>query len=284
MKYNTIYLVCILSIFAKIGLAQSFVSTIPFSEEINWKNVEIKNQEDLKSTFLTQIKDFDRLVKENYCTKKELLNYLHVVDFNGDSFFDIIYEGPSGAEPNMIVIYLNSENGFKEIFNDWQGISKIEMHEGKFSGLYIDDPGCCGDPGAFMKYYSISYQGSTPKFIQIIESRYFNGCNSVLPKKSFDKPIKFRVNNDNYNLRFAPEVNDKYGHCWDEMKGNIIGVINKSEIGYALDEITDSKGKTWWFVAFPPKTNFSFLEYGEYEDESYWELGWISSSFVTKIK
>ena len=161
---------------------------------------------------------------------------------------------------------------------------KTESNNGKISGIYIDESACCGDPISTLKYYQINYKNTVPTFNKVIESRYFSEYNNSLPKKQFDKPIKFRIDNENYSLRYAPEINDTSASSWNDLKGNVIGVIRKNEIGYALGKATDSTGRVWWFSAFAPNTKFSSLFNSESEDNNYWKLGWISSKYVTEIE
>ena len=256
---------------------------IQFLNEFNWKDYELIDI-DTKKEFLSRTNEFNEFLEYGLYTKQSILNDLHTIDLNGDGKSDIVFDGLSGGEPRRIAIYINETDDFTKVFDDFQKILKLKFQDNKLSHIWIENRGCCGDPMVELKTYNVLYDNKLPQFEKIIQSRYFSDCSSRLPEKKFDKIIKFEVQNDTYNIRFAPEINNSNDDCCDQITGNIIGSLKKGQIGYSLGESIDETGRIWWFSAFPPETEIEdsfFYKHGILED---WALGWISSRFVKTIE
>jgi hypothetical protein len=116
--------------------------------------------------------------------------------------------------------------------------------------------------------------------------QYLNNNIEQYPSTYFEKLIKFEVLNDNYNIRFAPVIDDttEVWYCGEPQNGNSMGKIKSGSIGYALAEKVDSSGRVWWFVALEPDSEIidSLYYDNDIRSDSY-RLGWISSRFVKMI-
>lgn len=266
-----------------IVFGQNKPEEIHFLNEFNWKEYELVDIS-TKKEFLSRTNEFNEFFKSGLYTKHSILNDLHTTDLNGNGRNDIVFDGLSGGEPRRIAIYINEKDGFTKVFDDFQKILKLKFQDNKLSQIWIENRGCCGDPIVELKTYNVSYDNTLPRFEKVIQSRYFSDCSSKLPEKKFDKPKKIEVQNDSYNIRFAPEINNSSDYCWDQITGNIIGSLRKGQIGFSLGESIDDTGRIWWFSAFPPETEIEdcfFYQHGILED---WALGWISSRFVKIIE
>ena len=252
---------------------------IQFISEFEWENFELADMK-TKIDFLSKAKEFNNLIENGLYTRESLLNDLHVIDLNGDGQNDIVFDGLSGGEPNRIAIFINERATFLKVFDDYQKILKIEFQSDKLNQIWIENRGCCGDPMVQLKSYKVSYDNSVPKFEKIIQSRFFNDCSAIRPKEKFEVVIKFEVMNDNYNIRFSPEINNENEYCWDQITGNILGSLTKGQKGFALGEYLDETGRIWWFSAFPPDTNIENSFYYNHGISEDWALGWISSRYV----
>ena len=261
----------------------------PLTNEFNWEDVEKQNQE-FKADFIKNLPE--ELGPCEECGHFSYLeNDLHIIDFNGDGLDDIIYNGYLG-EPMYIIIYINTGKSFTKIFTGTQQIHRIVIEDGKVRRLYIRDGGCCSVLIGVNKIYSVDYSDTLPKINYVSSMEYvdFRGHNyqiEVYPSHYFDKPIKFEILNDRYNIRFAPEIDDSTEtmYCEDTVvNGNSLGKLKSGSIGYALAESVDSTGRIWWFVAMEPSGTYETIYHKlTYNKFGFYKLGWISSRFVKEI-
>lgn len=234
---------------------------------------------------------------ESYCKKNNMLtenigmienfddrfaDYIKTVDINSDSLLDIIYSGPSGGEPNVVYFFIQTESGFKNAFKAYQGVVKVEWNNGKIDKVFTHDWGCCADYRLFNTVYKANYINDLLSFHEIYQSVEVNGM--VKPKKYFDEPINFSIDNPNYNIRFQPLINDTTENSLLGTKGNYIAKLPKSATGTAYGSKLDSTGRVWWYVSINPiflKNNILTNDKFNYPTHL---IGWISSRYVIQIK
>ena len=260
----------------------------PLKKEFNWERIEKQNQE-LKKSFIKNFPnefEYYRLNKEYMLTLSDLEKDLHIIDFNGDGLDDIIFNGETGYEAKQISIFINTGQSFTEIFTDYQEIYKIVFENGKINKLYIQDDGCCCEYILTNKIYSVDYTTNLPKINLISKMQYLRNKIEEYPSNYFDEPIKFKVLNNKYNIRFSPVIDDttEVWYCGEPQNGNSLGKIKSGSAGYALAESIDTTGRIWWFVALSPDSEIYEPVYNNEEicPNSY-KLGWISSRFVEVI-
>lgn len=257
----------------------------PLTKEFDWANVEKQNKK-VKERFIKNLPEEFEWHKQ-YGDMSSLEACLHIMDFNGDNLDDVIYNGYiAGSEAEYINIYMNIGNSFVKIFTETQHIHKMVFKNGKVNKLYIRDGGCCCDYIGTNKIFSVDYSSELPKINPVSQMQFVNISREEYPDKYFDKPIKFEVLNDKYNIRFSPVIDDttRVGYCFDIKNGNSLGKIKSGSIGYALAEKADTTGRTWWFVALTPNTGiYEPIYYDETILPNSYKLGWISSRFVKEI-
>ena len=137
------------------------------------------------------------------------------------------------------------------------------------------------------KIFSVDYSSSLPKINAISKMEYLNNAIEKYPSHYFDKPIRFEVLNNKYNIRFSPIIDDttEVWYCGEPQNGNSLGKIKAGSIGYALAEATDSTGRIWWFVAMSPDSEiYKPIYYDKTISPDTYKLGWISSKFVKEIE
>jgi hypothetical protein len=257
----------------------------PLKNEFSWSGIEKPNKV-LKTRFIKNSpKEFEyyRQNDKNFPSLKDLDSCLHVFDINDDGLDDILFDGWY-FETNIIQIFLNNGKTFNKVLSEFQGIVKMIIENNKVSKIYIQDWGCCCEINTINKVFSVNYNSDIPKFELLNQQKFLHVFE--LPDKYLDKPIKFSVLNNNYNIRFAPIIDDstEIDEC-EQFIGNVIGKVQNSAEGYCLAQKTDSTGRIWWYVAFKPETKIKsvFKYYSKYEPKEY-KLGWISSRFVKIIK
>ena len=227
----------------------------PLKNEFDWKSVEKQNDE-LKAKFIKNLPkelDFYRQYYEIFPNLYDLEACLHIIDFNDDGLDDIIFDGLVDGEGRMIIIFINIGNSFVNIFTEYQELHKIVFKNGKVHKLYIQDGGCCCATIGINKIFNVDYSSKLPKINSISQMQYIIYY-TKLPNNYFDKPIKFEVLNNKYNIRFSPIIDDttEVYYCGEPEMGNSLGKIKLGSIGYALAEEVDATGRIWWFVAISP--------------------------------
>lgn len=256
-----------------------------------WKGIQSLNSFELKSTFIQYANENGLLQSETEFfnmnpSVDDLSNSLFVVDFNNDGFDDIIFSGYSGGEHKIVKFFLNKENTFKLVFHALQSIVKVDWHDEKISTIYIHDWGCCADNRVINSVYNVNYdEQNHPRFHKIFQSVEFDFMKK--PLEYFPKSFDFVVENDNYNIRFQPFIDDstlKNDDINEFRLGNIIGYLSKSTEGTAYGMATDNTGRIWWYVSIKPNYNVhENILYMKDLDFPTSVIGWVSSNYVSKI-
>ena len=260
----------------------------PLKNEFDWSKVEKENKK-LKTKLIKDLPDefeYYRQNEEYMPTLSDLENDLHIMDFNGDGFDDIVFDGQSGGEANEISIFINTGQSFTKIFTEYQKIHKIVFENGKVIKLYIQNGRCCCEYLLTNKIYNVDYSENLPKINLITQMQYLDNNIEEYPSHYFDKPVKFRVLNNKYNIRFSPVIDDttEVWYCGEPQKGNSLGKIKSGSIGYALAESVDATGRIWWYVAITPDSKiYEPVYYDEKISPNTYKLVWISSRFVEVI-
>ena len=296
---TAIFLLKILTGFCQVDLF------FPLKNEFDWSKVEKQNIElkaklikDIRQGLVFNLKEccnfgidlqvvaemFSDLRKEECC---DFEKNLHIIDFNGDGLNDVIYNGHiSGSEAEYIIIFINTGKTFVHIFTEIQKFHKIVFSNDKVTKLYIQDGGCCCEYILINKIYDVDYSAKVPKMKLISQMQYLNNSVEKYPSNYFDKPVKFKVLNNKYNIRFSPILDDttEVWYCGEPKNGNSLGKIKSGSMGYALAESIDATGRVWWYVAITPESKIYESMY--HDDDirpNTYKLGWISSRFVEVI-
>ena len=263
--------------------------TFPLHTSFSWKDIEQKATPAQIDAFIAQNRKGFLQFGEQYRPLDSLRKRLHFLDLNGDKLPDVVFEGESGGEAQLIEIYLNTGKGYKYVFSSGQGIEKIDWRDNRLYRLYIRDWGCCEDQLNTNKIYQLSYdKQDAPKFVQIYQSYFLR--ETIYPDSMFPTPIRFQVLNDRYKIRFSPAVDDTTKQDWllpsASLRGNNIALLVKGAVGTALGKKTDATGREWWFVEmdeeyYPAKSDV-LLDADKLEFPTK-VLGWVSSRFVKTL-
>jgi hypothetical protein len=208
------------------------------------------------------------------------------LDFNGDGQLDVFFEGESGGEARIVKVYLNLGNGFKRIFADIQGVTRMDWQDGRLYKIYTFDWGCCDDYLYVNKIFQVTYKATNqPQFVQMYQSTYVE--DTFFPGDSLEKPFRFEVLNDKYNIRTVPVVDDtsRYHFTDGEPQGNVIAKLPRGARGTVFAKKTDATGREWWLVEVDEEfypSNKVFLK-EEQNDFPTKIIGWISSRFAKVI-
>lgn len=212
--------------------------------------------------------------------KENSWDYTLAVDINNDSLQDVVYSGPSGGEPNIVCLFVQTDYGFEPVFAVQQGISKVIWKGGLLDKVYTSDWGCCAEISLINSVYDVSYNNNNfPVFTKVFQTIEVNDV-LIKPKNYFPIPIEFIVENQVYKLRLEPKIDDTKEFPWVEIVGNTIATLNKGTTGIAYASETDDTGRIWWYVAIEVNKNVQNSILRSYDYEQTKIIGWLSSRYV----
>lgn len=217
-------------------------------------------------------------------------NSFHFIDLNGDHLPDLIYEGRTGSEGMMVEFYLNKKKGFKLLFTDYEKLLDLKFQNGKLSSAVIWNYGCCDATVEFERHFTVDT--SSWKFNLLTQRAILTGMDvfdkfAARPDGFFDQPIKFRINNPEYALRYSPAISDtvpsEIAEGKKEDKGNIIALYKAGNEGLAWAYKTDATGRVWWLVEMEAMVYLEFSKFWDYDYNFTHYYGWMSSRFLQKL-
>jgi hypothetical protein len=234
--------------------------------EIDWLGVEKQLDFDKKKEIILALGREDFYNNQLFTAYGEAYarNY-HLIDLNNNGKLDVIYNAADGADTDLILIWKNTEDGYKRVFSQTGVIKNLEIFENEIIIIVDNFP------------FSDRYYGKIQKFsisnnsaILTKEYRYMD--NIILPPEFYDI-YDFKTINENYNLRTSPRIINEPCDEYPDGKlycGNIATELKSGTKGKAIFAYQDENERIWWF---------SILKF----DDNISELGWISSRFVKPI-
>jgi len=204
----------------------------------------------------------------------DLIQYTYLIDINNDGVKDVIYQGPTGGEQNVTVIFINQENSFSEVFRQFQDIFEIEFKNGELSRLSLTNPGCCADPQVVDYFYQVSFNNNKPKFELTRTTGYLSGYEK--PKNKYTQVKAISISKDGAKLR-----NDCYEldteHPYYGESGNILTTYQKGSTGKAIAEKNDN-GTIWLYVLMDKKSKFDNNDFPTFKEQPIELYGWIKKN------
>ena len=249
------------------------------------KNVNLRDYSDNQSSTIDSF--IISLPPELYYYKNDpgIKDHLFAIDINGDQLSDIIFNGITGSDYNYLFVYINTGESFVNVFSGGETIDKIVFSNNKLDMLYVEDDDCCCTYINTATIYKLDNSTLFPQFN--ILKRQYAVENIILPSNYYPIEKKLKVKDSDCKVRFSPEKNDTSTsyYCGDEGQGNIIGSLKKNSFLFVLAEQSDPAGSVWYFCAIPDDINFiSTIYYETSNNPEYYQLGWVSSIFVTSDK
>lgn len=275
-----LFLVAIFLISFSRGYSQDLSN---LESEFSWAQVELRS---FDSTDLERI--FPVIKNLPFRTKSDALNHLdffHLIDFNNDYRIDVLYNGWTGGEGEMLQIIENSGDKFEIIQTIYGSVQDLRFKNNKITEIEILDYACCA---GYVDHLQLWKKDGTTNFIGVNDLALIVG--TYIPSDQFENPIKFRVINDRYNMRIEPEIKNlkENSNDFDPIDGqNISASFTTGDTGTAIAKKVDETGRVWWLVIMDmmPNPQFPKLFYeGNNDIFSYKPVGWISSRYVEKIE
>jgi hypothetical protein len=216
------------------------------------------------------------------------------VDFSGDGVTDVIYSGwnvdcdGAAGEGRATRFYHVQRDSARLVFHGLGIITDMTRPSPLAPVAFVlRYGGCCGDPRMFVAWYSATTESGSLRFAVADKIMYFRNLGH--PTRYFERPRRFRVTNEIYNLRWTPQVDDESeDYFFDpEHRGNTLAQFQRDAGGVALGASPDSTGRVWWLVLMDPSSRP--VSYVIDDNDDYnggppprW-LGWMSSRFLETV-
>ncbi|GET23199.1 hypothetical protein [Prolixibacter denitrificans] len=247
----------------------------------DWELISDKNE---KQEYVERIKS---LTESENIFRFFDLNELHIVDVDQDGLKDILFSGEGGIDGGITEVYRSNGVSFECILSVIGKLCDVSTYQpGEKMVLRINNYACCGGFTNVFENYVLTLQGGKIKYSLQSKEEYVPEM--VFPTVFFDRPIAFKIRNEEYKLRFSPVIDDttEIVRPFDAY-GNTIDVYSKNTIGYAIAERKDVTGRIWWFVKIDNNTSGVHRDWnavGDNNKEPTYSLGWMSSRYLDLIK
>jgi hypothetical protein len=246
-----------------------------YEKEFDWSKIETEINDTEKSSLIDLLKaHFDYFLNSEFY-KDDFAEKIHFVDINNDNKIDVIFNGWSGGEPDIIRFFIQSENGFDKWFEILQNPLEIKITNNRIDEIIAIDNGCCDAYQVTISKYKVSDKLNLISQTSYIDWTDMNGITI--------EPTKFQIINDTYFIRDSPKIDNETENERFETKGNSIGEFLKGQKGIAYKSSTDSTGRVWWLMESEPLDS---LQNSYFYNESKIKtsfIGWISSRYVKRI-
>ena len=227
------------------------------------------------------------LTKLGICDNRLVREQLHLVDFTGDGLVDLVYSGAihycdaGGNEGTVTFLYHNRAGKLIQIAHLQGEITRLlRPLPGQPVTVEVTDRGCCGNLYVMRALHVPGWKGDSLTYQESTTLQYTQDTD--LPKRYFPAPRPFRVSQERYKLRVAPQVDDTTSNALGDATGNTVEVYGRGAAGLALADTTDATGRTWWFVLMDAATPPRPQRPGGTATRGY-HAGWMSSRFLEPI-
>jgi hypothetical protein len=229
------------------------------------------------------------------CTTERLnrLDRSHMLDVDGNGSVDVICEVGGGFEGSVTTMHLLDDGLYRLAFSAYGLIVDLGRDSARGAVSFtLLTPRCCGDPRVLYEFYASQWEGDSVRF-EVREKRVLNEL-FVLPATGLESPVPFEVENESYNLRWSPVIDDAdttesstlYGD--QSEPGNAVARYTTGGRGVALAQAADRTGRVWWFVLMDTTRPPIWTLDDEYYEPSNSALpakryGWMSSRYLAPL-
>ena len=246
---------------------------------------------------LTSLKELDNKMREYAKEAMGREEYDRIiVDLNNDKNDDVIYSYVCG-EYMCVRVFLNMNGQYEEKLSDFCSLYSLSNDESYAltsnnilslsfeKRLHLYDYGCCGENPFFStKIYEFN-KTSAILAENYLETHGYYTKNKFLTPSNFLKPYYAKIHNDDYNLRFSPDMeqfDDEDVNITCEPKTNIIAKIKVNATVKVLAEV-ETKERTWLYIEVEEKSikdRCHIADYTSWQNPSI--RGWVSGNYVEK--
>ena len=246
------------------------------SKKFNWEQVD---SAPLDTPTLKSI--FPVVVNKPFHDLKTLINAIdlfHFIDLNKDGVNEIIYNGWTGGEGEMIHVLWENNQKFELKQTILGRIVELNPSSSKAKMTVLDYACCAGyiDHLTYFELNGLVFQITEDYAIPLYKLKDLNLID----------PVQFEVQRDPYNFRLYIEIQqnlDPSDYPFDLIQNqNIAAIFSTGDTGTALAEKTDETGRIWWLVVMnnAPKHPRTIFYRGNNGYEQYMPIGWMSSRYL----
>lgn len=257
---------------------------VPFSyinqrDTLNWPTIEATASLLRKDRVATALASFfaDANSVNEIGPPLPLVKALHLVELNGDGQVDAVYNGPVGAESNVVWFFLNDHGRYHKLPQEWWGqVKNLSFQQSRLATLTLLDFGCCAEYIEFESTYAFDQQLKAKPVLQrgtaFFTQRPVGALLAAAPA--------FRLTTDSVSLRTRPLVDDT-ATLVDEAvgKGNILLKFGKGAQGIVWASKTDSLGQEWRYVEMRPASTVGYLMHNKDAFPTY-TFGWMQAKNI----
>jgi len=269
--------------------SKSVVSQIPDviqPKTYDWCVFETSIPDSIKLQLINRIESelIDEFKEYEYHTPINNLQNYHVIDFNSDGFYDIIYTGFLGGENEGVIFFQNYDNDIliEELFKYGSIIELWRDYDFSPLNFKLFDFSCCGGiMGSIETYLPTSSNELGFHYELSYKLNFIQG--TKFPNEFDISPLLFNIAKEGQQLRCTPIIEDIELNDYT-LYGNVIAEYSIGTKGMALASKKDSEGRSWWFVvifdnSIPIRTKFN---QGNNEGP-YNSFGWMRNEFLKVI-
>ena len=282
--------------------------------DYDWTETEINYSKEKKTELLSRVKleeNFDisylKDTRRNCVTEEayseflieELKNY-HILDINGDSILDVVYEGPHNpSEGDNVAFFINDSDSLELALFIYGNIESIISENNCIKKINFIILPCCANYITFRDYYTIkshpeplvnfdSLIVNTPikfiskKMIAVLDSsealnychrpdRVVNNISGITNKQCYVTFAPERVKN-----KLPPESSSVYDFGYIAEGNNQIAKLNDS---VEITVLADMKNKKYFFI----KTKNLHTSQSIFGKDDVIFYGWVESKYI-KLK
>jgi hypothetical protein len=252
---------------------------VPYSyinqrDTIDWRTIETAVTPSRKDSVATMLASFFADVNSVNEDGPHLprITALHLLDLNGDRQLDAVYNGPVGAESDVVWFFLNDHGRYRKLPQErWGQVKNLIFQNRRLATLNLLDFGCCAEYIEFESIYAFDQQLNAKPVLQRGTAAFTQRpIGSLLAS-----PQAFRLSADSIPLRTRPILDDTSTIMYDAVgKGNILLKFGKGPQGIAWASKVDSLGRQWRYVEMRPANNAGYLMHNKENFPTY-TFGWI---------
>lgn len=218
-------------------------SYINRTEIFGWRTIEVPLGTTRKKAVAAALSSHFRGMQSEVSPPLPSIEGIHLLDINGDRQLDVVYNGPVGAESNVIWLFLNDHGQYRKLRHEWWGeIKHLSFQRGHLTTLTILDFGCCAEYIEFETKHIFNQRLEAKPVLQRGTAHFTQRPSS----RPLAHPRSIFLAVDSVALRTAPIVDDTSTIVYDAVgEGNVLLRYGKNAEGLVWASKTDSIGQQW---------------------------------------
>ncbi len=270
-------------------------------DPIDWSQWELAMSEEEKLAIIETLKNTVEiefgLIYYSY-TVENILDSYHIVDFNKDGEYDIIYNGFAGKSNNGVMFFERKEDKFRrflqfygDIIEVWQSDTWAPL------SFKIWNYRCCGNYVSFIETYvprltydlSVKYELSN-KIAFVDGTRIPDSFEDYLPFKTVTDSALLcafpKEDTASYHFQYTqrPFVDIVPHSRYFNFEGNVVAHFEQEARGMIVAEKEVEEHK-WYFVmmSYEKLKGGVFCGKGDNNGDSYYMIGWLDAEAIELI-